>query len=498
MSDRPNDILIIGGGLAGLAAAHTVIQRGERAIILEAGPALGGRCRQVTVGGIACEAGAEFFHGGDSVSKKLADAMQMQTERVFTAAHGDGGPDDAPAPDGSVAFYHVDGKTLSHDSASLSALNAATAKLSELPVVEGSERRSIAEYLREEGVREAPMLELAAASYSNTLGVGDALESLPLRAVVDLERRWQAADGDGDYRATRPLSAMCEYLAKGAVVHVDSPVAHLDVMTAGSDGLMGVRRLRTVTATCVDGRRFHGVAAIVATPLPVLQRGILRFSPPLPPDKVSAIGSIAMREGVKLLLVFERPPWTLGRLQREEPPPEVHSVITAGQPGHVVPEIWFRHTSAGEWVASGFATGEYASALAAMGEAEAVKLMLCQLSRVLPTAGAGSGERPSNADALHRQLRASRLIDWTAESYIMGAYSAPSFGEFDDARALYRRTECGGLLGFCGEATESAMMTMSAALSSGHRAAAEVLTTICASSMVPRVRDARRAPSSRL
>eukprot|EP00966_Prymnesium_polylepis_P021610 496852-Prymnesium_polylepis.2 len=52
--------------------------------------------------------------------------------------------------------------------------------------------------LRDEGVPPR-MLRLAAASYSNTVGVGAALGALPLRQLADLEARWMA-DGEGDFR----------------------------------------------------------------------------------------------------------------------------------------------------------------------------------------------------------------------------------------------------------------------------------------------------------
>ena len=89
-------------------------------------------------------------------------------------------------------------------------------------------------------------------------------------------------------------------------------------------------------------------------------------------------------------------------------------------------------------------------------------------------------------------LRGARLVDWAAEPYILGGYSAPSFGEGDEARRLYRRPECGGRLAFCGEATEDAMMTMSAALDSGCRAGAEVL----AATTFPPVLDSSLTDSS--
>ena len=148
--------------------------------------------------------------------------------------------------------------------------------------------------------------------------------------------------------------------------------------------------------------------------------------------------------------------------------------------------VRFEATPAGGWLATGFATGAYATALAALGEGPAAALMLEQLARVLPGGSSPPGGRPPAAAAaalrsqLRRQLLATQLVDWSASgaAHVRGGYSAPSFGELPRARALYRRPECGGALCFCGEATMDAMMTMSAAIESGRRAAAEVLAAI--------------------
>ena len=466
-------VLVIGGGLAGCAAARALTDSGHRAIVLEASNVVGGRCRQVEVGGVNFEAGCEFLHGGESAAKVLADEVGLPCERVFTTAHGDGGPDDEPAPDGSVGFYYV-GETLhAHDSEALTTLNDA---LGEVGEVTESGRRSLEHYLRgERGVGDEALIDLAKASYSNTLGVGDSLDCLPLAAVAHLERLWSASDGEGDYRAaqTHSLATLTTALATGSTVHVGCVVRRL--VATGH---------RTVLAIDTHGRRFEGIAAIVAVPVSVLQRRGVHFSPELPLDKWEAICSIQMREAVKVICVFESPPWAgasdsasdgSGAASDEGAWPKVQSVITAGRPGEVVPEMWFKRAVGGEWLASGFATGAYAAALASLGEPAAVDLMVAQLCRVLPGKVVG-------VSTLRRRLRAAKLVDWSADEHVLGGYSAPSFGEGETARLLYRRPEWRGargpMLGFAGEASEDAMMTMSAAINSGRRAVANLAETL--------------------
>ena len=148
------DVAIIGGGLAGLAAARRLRHAGINPIVLEASGRLGGRIRQGSAApdGDTYEQGAEFFHGAEASAHALARAAGLQTTRVFTAAHGDGGPDEAPAPDGGHALYWLghEGPCLRYDSshAGFRRLNELLGGLSEL-AVPADDGRSLEEYLRE-------------------------------------------------------------------------------------------------------------------------------------------------------------------------------------------------------------------------------------------------------------------------------------------------------------------------------------------------------------
>ena len=99
-------------------------------------------------------------------------------------------------------------------------------------------------------------------------------------------------------------------------------------------------------------------------------------------------------------------------------------------------------------------------------DAQVVDGFLGQLAAVLPG---------SSLAALRGALRHASVTDWAKEPYIRGGYSTVSAEETPGARAAYRQPEWGGSLSFAGEATQDAMMTMSAAIDSGRRAATEVL-----------------------
>lgn len=317
-----------------------------------------------------------------------------------------------------------------------------------------SDQRSLQQYLVDEGVS-PKFVELAVASYANTVGAGMAMDKLPLRQVARLERLW-GVDGDGDYRVCSPhmsLSTLCHSLTHGSQVWCNAVVTSIEVFEEQNDAAARVR------VTCADGRVHHAAASIVAAPVTVLQRGSIRFVPALPADKLRALRSIRMGNACKIMLLFWKPPWAAAPSAN----PRVHSIISAGLPGRVVPEVWFKNIPDGSWFVSGFATGTYADALGALGEAAASDLLLLQLARSFPAA--------MSFESFRAFLVASRLVDWSKEPYVGCGYSSP---EHEQDRALYRRPEWNGLLCFCGEATEDACMTMSAALESGKRAASKL------------------------
>src|SRR6187549_1593352 len=75
MDDETADVLVLGAGAAGLAAAHELSQAGMRVIVIEARDRIGGRIFTQHVPGhpLPIELGAEFIHGRPPESFALAE-----------------------------------------------------------------------------------------------------------------------------------------------------------------------------------------------------------------------------------------------------------------------------------------------------------------------------------------------------------------------------------------------------------------------------------------
>ena len=58
---------------------------------------------------------------------------------------------------------------------------------------------------------------------------------------------------------------------------------------------------------CENGAKFKAEKVIVTVPLGALKKEIIKFNPPLPKEKVSAIQNMAMGNVCKVLLEFDKP-----------------------------------------------------------------------------------------------------------------------------------------------------------------------------------------------
>src|SRR5262245_59630971 len=77
------DVIVIGAGAAGLAAARALVSAGRRVIVLEARDRIGGRVwTDHRFGPVAVERGAEFIHGQQADTWAWVRRAGVRTEPV--------------------------------------------------------------------------------------------------------------------------------------------------------------------------------------------------------------------------------------------------------------------------------------------------------------------------------------------------------------------------------------------------------------------------------
>src|ERR1700678_1599668 len=95
-TNASKDVIVIGAGMAGLAAARTLAEAGLRVTLVEARDRVGGRIYTLPGATLPIELGAEFIHGLPEELIRLVDEagltrFELEGEtRCFREWHGTG------------------------------------------------------------------------------------------------------------------------------------------------------------------------------------------------------------------------------------------------------------------------------------------------------------------------------------------------------------------------------------------------------------------------
>ncbi|HEV7139301.1 MAG TPA: NAD(P)/FAD-dependent oxidoreductase [Steroidobacteraceae bacterium] len=429
------DVIVIGAGAAGLAAAAALGQSGHTALVLEARDRIGGRIWTHLEPALAAplELGAEFIHGDSPETHALLHRVG------------------AGAVDTPGEHWSLIGGRLQRRTESL--LGKVRAAFEEADVLSRPDM-SLETFLAGEGGSTLPE---EARSMARAFVSGFDAADPQLISLHSVAEEWRSG-GMLDSSQSRPLGG---YLAA------------LRALSAGLDDSRVRLQLQTVITAVrwsdrsVEvagfwlGQPFRAAAhkAIVTVPLGVLQAaagspGAISFDPPLD-DKRAALAHLLSGPVLKVVLHFRRPFWEALDGGRYADASFFHA------PGMVFPTFWTalpaRAPLLNAWVG-----GPSAARLAELTNEGIIRQALECVSSIFPGA-AGAPE-----------LQAAYVHNWAQDPYARGAYSYVAAGG-GKARDLLA-TPLHGTLFFAGEATDTTgeATTVTGALRSGTRAAMEV------------------------
>ncbi|HEY6235653.1 MAG TPA: NAD(P)/FAD-dependent oxidoreductase [Candidatus Elarobacter sp.] len=426
------DVVVVGAGAAGLAAALWLAERSVRVIVLEGRDRAGGRVRWQAVGSddVPAELGAEFIHGpAPETSALLRDAG---------LAKADTGRESWTC--GSGAGLRPSDEDFSSDEIFESVRSLA-------------EDVSVEELLRrfEHDPRMRAQVQRARALVEGFEAADPALASA--RAIADELRTGV------DSTISRPVGSyapLFEHLAaRCARAGVDLRLGNAVERIAWERGKVTIEGLsRSAGAFTLRAR-----CAIITVPVGVLRQrgeaGHLSFAPPLPVEKQAALRGLEMGHVVRVVLAFRTPFW---------------EQIDGGR----YRDAGFFRCEAGAFNAFWTQAPQRGRTIVAWGggpRATAMNGMPVQqrIDRARDEFGAMFGQR----DLARREYEAGATHDWSTDPFACGAYSYVVTGAGAARAALGSAVH--ETLFFAGEATSTDGQggTVSGAFGTGMRAAAE-------------------------
>ncbi len=279
-------VLVLGAGMAGLAAARDLVASGFQVTVLEARERVGGRVWTDRSLGSPVDMGASWIEG--TKENPIAALAKECKARTFDTDEGDvdlRDYDGSRVPEAQVEQIEKDGEELmealfeaAEEADKGRSLQEGLDELLEDEELDPLERRALAWVIQNEIVCDVA----AETSQISLKGYGDD-DAFDGPSVVFPEGYDQ----------------LPRHVARGLDVRQGHRVKHVD---HGKDG---------VTVETNRGT-FQGDAVVVALPLGVLRANTVTFSPPLPEEKRRAVERLRMGLLDKVVLAFPRVFWTQG------------------------------------------------------------------------------------------------------------------------------------------------------------------------------------------
>lgn len=409
------DVVVIGAGAAGIAAARALMAAGKSVVVLEAADRIGGRAWTENA-----RLGLPFDHGCAELQGPTdLPLLALARERGFRLVDHDGAPE----------TLFVDGRRAT--AAERRAYHRAWAAIE--AALAASEGRDVA----------------AAAIVPPGLDWRGTVETWigPMDHGVDFHNLSTAdftgfAEPETNFLVEQGLGALVAAAGEGLPARLSTPVTAVDWSGEGV-------AVETAAGT------LRAKACVLTVSTGVLRAGRIRFTPALPAETQAAFDALPMGLLTKIALktdgeTFGLPEngWLTYRVAEETP----------------AEACFFLARPFGQPLLVGFVGGAFGWDLSRAGEAAAVDFALGELARLF------------GSDAPKR-VEASLMTDWATNPLTEGAYASARPGRHEARAALARPV--GGRVFFAGEAVAGARFQLvSGAWLSGAATAAAVARVV--------------------
>lgn len=327
-------VVVIGAGLAGLAAARALRDAGRKVVALEAGNSIGGRCHTDRSLGVAVHLGAAWLHGelGHPLAGLGADgpATHWEDSGQFIIDHGPHDPTRARRANDVLHQRLAEAARRTSDTVPDSTVPDSTIPDSTIPDSTGVLGR------------ETDGAHRGDAAYADTaMGLLDELAEDPQHGLdtrdLQLLRTWLHGEVEslyaapwhelslhhgaepyelpGDHRLiSQPFDQLLSPLAHGVEVRTATRATAVRAFGHHRPDQPGLPRWiieldHPETAQTDPAPSIEAHSVIVTVPIGVLRSGRLRFEPPLPPPVRSSLDRLGAGPVAKVCFRYDSAFW---------------------------------------------------------------------------------------------------------------------------------------------------------------------------------------------
>jgi monoamine oxidase len=422
------DVIVIGAGVAGLAAARVLAEAGRRVAIVEARDRVGGRIHTVQAiqGELPVELGAEFIHG------LPPELIELVDEAGLTRFELDG---DSRCVDPGSGAVRLEPCSDQHE------VHELFEQLGHAQLSPDSRDLSFSEFLGRLKVGSAAALW--ATNYVEGFNAADA-DRISVRALEKQQAAEDAISADRLFRVVEGYARVPEHLL-------------LRFREAGGE-LFRSMAVRSVAwepghvEVTTETRLLRAKSVVLTLPLGVLQARRVAFSPQ-PVEILKAADSMVMGPAARVVYEFDSAFWKQFA--------SIKGVSFFFAPG-ATPPTWWTSSPRPSSMLTGWVGGRKTKRLD---------------MDLLPETGLEtlSFMLDSTPHEVRKHLLRWHMHDWQTDSHSLGAYSYVPRGAIDASDHLSQPVE--ETLFFAGEHTDTTghWGTVHGALRSGYRAARQVL-----------------------
>ncbi|XP_047068621.1 polyamine oxidase 5-like [Lolium rigidum] len=408
----PPSVIVIGGGISGIASARALSNASFKVTLLESRDRLGGRVHTDYSFGCPIDMGASWLHGVCN-ENSLAPLIRLLGLRLYRTSGDNSVLYDHDLE--SYALFDKDGRQVPQE---------IVTKVGE--IFEQILKETVK--VRDENANDMPLVQAISIVLDRNPHLRlEGFQYEVLQWCICRLEAWFATDVDnislqnwdqehvltgGHGLMVNGYDPVIRALSRDLDIHLNHRVTKI------------IQRYNKVIVCVEDGTSFVADAAIITVPLGVLKANIIKFEPELPDWKLAAITDLGVGLENKIALRFDTIFW-----------PNVEVLGRVAQTSNACGYFLNLHKATGHPVLVCMVAGRFAYEMEKLSDEESVNFVMSQLKKMLPCA-----TEPV-------QYLVSR---WGTDPNSLGSYSCDLVGKPAD---LYERF-CApvGNLFFAGEA----------------------------------------------